>query len=185
MSMNSVDDLTPDCLGHAGLVYETVLGEDKYTFVEECANPQSVTLLIKGPNKYTLTQIKDAIHDGLRAVKNAIEDECVVPGAGAFEVAASAALMRFKETVKGRARLGVQAYAEGLLVIPKVLATNAGFDAQETLVKLLEESAVGSGVGLDCDSGEPVVAADKGIYDNYRVKKQMINSCTVIASNLL
>lgn len=49
-------------------------GEDKYTFVEECANPQSVTLLIKGPNKYTLTQIKDAIHDGLRAVKNAIED---------------------------------------------------------------------------------------------------------------
>lgn len=25
MSMNSVDDLTPDCLGKAGLVYETVL----------------------------------------------------------------------------------------------------------------------------------------------------------------
>lgn len=49
-------------------------GEDKYTFVEECKNPQSVTILIKGPNKHTLTQIKDAIHDGLRAVKNAIED---------------------------------------------------------------------------------------------------------------
>lgn len=25
VSVNSVDDLTPDCLGHAGLVYETVL----------------------------------------------------------------------------------------------------------------------------------------------------------------
>ena len=49
-------------------------GEDKYTFLEECQNPLSVTLLIKGPNKHTLTQIKDAIHDGLRAVKNAIED---------------------------------------------------------------------------------------------------------------
>ena len=56
---------------------DTVLflqGEEKYTFVEECANPLSVTLLLKGPNKHTLTQIKDAIHDGLRAVKNAIED---------------------------------------------------------------------------------------------------------------
>lgn len=42
--------------------------------MEECDNPTSVTLLIKGPNKYTLTQIKDAIRDGLRAVKNAIED---------------------------------------------------------------------------------------------------------------
>ena len=29
---------------------------------------------LTGPNKHTLTQIKDAIHDGLRAVKNAIED---------------------------------------------------------------------------------------------------------------
>ena len=31
-------------------------------------------------------QIKDAIRDGLRAVKNTIEDGAVVPGAGAFEV---------------------------------------------------------------------------------------------------
>ena len=53
---------------------------------ERCNNPRSVTLLIKGPNKHTLTQIKDAIRDGLRAVKNAIDDGCVVPGAGAVEV---------------------------------------------------------------------------------------------------
>ena len=31
-------------------------------------------------------QIKDAIRDGLRAVKNTIEDGAIVPGAGAFEV---------------------------------------------------------------------------------------------------
>lgn len=29
---------------------------------------------MKGPTKYILTQIKDAIHDGLRAIKNAIDD---------------------------------------------------------------------------------------------------------------
>lgn len=33
-----------------------------------------MTLLVKGPNKHTLMQIKDAVRDGLRAVKNAIED---------------------------------------------------------------------------------------------------------------
>jgi len=186
MAMNSVDDMTPDCLGHAGLVYEQVLGEDKYTFVEECQNPQSVTILVKGPNKHTLTQIKDAIHDGLRAVKNAIEDECVVPGAGAFEVAAHGALVKHKETIKGRARLGVQAYADALLVIPKVLATNSGLDAQESIVKLQEESvAAGQPVGLDISSGEALIPADSGILDNYRVKKQILHSCTVIASNLL
>ena len=39
-------------------------------------------------------------------------------------------------TVPGRARLGIQAYADALLIIPKVLAQNAGFDAQDTIVKL-------------------------------------------------
>ena len=63
-----------------------------------------------GPNKHTLTQIKDAVHDGLRAVKNAIEDKCVVPGAGAFEVAAHAALTSndFLISVQGRAKFGVR-----------------------------------------------------------------------------
>lgn len=37
----------------------------------------------------SLVQIKDAIRDGLRAVKNTIDDGAVVPGGGAFEVAAS------------------------------------------------------------------------------------------------
>ncbi|GLD75186.1 T-complex protein 1 subunit zeta [Lates japonicus] len=128
IAMNSVDDLTLECLGHAGLVYEHTLGEEKYTFIEKCGNPRSVTLLVKGPNKHTLTQIKDAVRDGLRAVKNAIEDGSVVSGAGAFEVAVADALVKHKPNVKGRAQLGVQAFADALLVIPKVLAQNSGYD---------------------------------------------------------
>ena len=68
----------------------------------------SCFLKFLGPNKHTLTQIKDAVHDGLRAVKNAIDDGAVVPGAGAFEIAAYSALMEYKTSVKGRARLGIQ-----------------------------------------------------------------------------
>jgi T-complex protein 1 subunit zeta len=39
-------------------VYEHVLGENKFTFVEDCKNPLSVSILIKGANKHTLNQIK-------------------------------------------------------------------------------------------------------------------------------
>jgi len=184
-AMNSVEEMDESVLGSAGLVYEHVLGENKFTFVEQCANPLSVTILMKGPNKHTLTQVKDAVRDGLRAVKNALEDGCVVPGAGAYEVACHAVLKKFLETVKGKARLGIQAYADGLMIIPKTLATNAGYDSQEVMVKLLEEARDGASVGMDCDTGEPCIPKDKGIYDNYRVKRQMVNSCTVIASNLL
>lgn len=75
------------------------LGEDKYTFIEGVKNPTSCTILIRGPNEHTIAQIKDATRDGLRAVKNAIEDRCVVPGAGSFELAASVHLNKFKDTV--------------------------------------------------------------------------------------
>lgn len=45
---------------------------------------------------------------------------CVVPGAGAVEVAIADALMKYKPCIKGRAQLGIQAYADALLIIPKV-----------------------------------------------------------------
>lgn len=136
VAQNSADDLKPEVLGYAGLVYEQVLGEEKFTFVEECKNPKSVTLLIKGPNSHIISQINDAVRDGLRAVKNAIEDEHLVPGAGAFQLGLHRHLMKYKESVKGKAKLGVQVFADALLIIPKTLAMNGGFDQQDCLVTL-------------------------------------------------
>ncbi|XP_071075510.1 T-complex protein 1 subunit zeta-2 isoform X6 [Desmodus rotundus] len=186
VAVNSLEDLSVDCLGHAGLVHEHVLGEEKFTFIEDCVNPRSVTLLVKGPNKHTLTQIKDAVRDGLRAIKNAIEDGCVVPGAGAAEVAIAEALSTYKCSVKGGARLGVQAFADALLIIPKVLAQNSGYDLQETLVKIqFEHVKSRQPIGIDLNTGEPMVAAGAGVWDNYCVKKQLLHSCTAIAANLL
>jgi len=185
-AQNSVDDLSPDDLGWAGLVYEHTLGEEKYTFIEDVKDPASVTLLIKGPNQHTITQINDALRDGLRSVKNAIEDECLIPGAGAFEVACANHLSTtVKKAAKGRAKLGVQAYADALLIIPKTLAANGGFDVQDAIVTLQDEQAEGNVVGINLQSGEPFDPSTEGVWDNYRVKRQMLHSCSVIAVNLL
>ncbi|CAI2161982.1 5055_t:CDS:2 [Funneliformis geosporum] len=185
VAQNSVDDLSPEILGYAGLIYEHILGEEKYTFVEEVKNPKSVTILIKGPNSHTIAQINDAVRDGLRAVKNAIEDKCVVPGAGAFQVGLSTHLSKFKSSVKGRAKMGVQAFADAMLIIPKVLSQNGGFDAQDTIVALQEEFAAGHIVGVDLNTGSTLDPIVEGIWDNYRVVRHMLHSCSVIASNFL
>ncbi|CAN1241101.1 T-complex protein 1 subunit zeta 1 [Linum perenne] len=185
-AVNSVDDLTPDCLGWAGLVYEHILGEEKYTFVEQVKNPHSCTILIKGPNDHTIAQIKDAVRDGLRAVKNTIEDEAVVLGAGAFELAARKYLIsEVKKTVKGRAQLGVEAFADALLVIPKTLAENSGLDTQDEIVSLTGEHDRDNIVGMNLQTGGPLDPQMEGIFDNYSVKRQLINSGPVIASQLL
>ncbi len=94
-------------------------------------------LAVQGPNDYTIAQIKEAVRDGLRAVKNTIEDGCIVPGAGAFEVAAAHHLRtEVVKKVEGRAKLGVEAFAEALLGIPKILAINSGFDPQDVIISL-------------------------------------------------
>lgn len=185
--IHSIEDMDASQLGFAGKVSEVTLGEDKFTFVEECKIPKSCTLLLQGPNKHTIEQIKDAVRDGMRAVKNAVEDKAVVPGAGSFELAAS---MHLRDVVakntRGRAKIGVQAYADALLVIPKTLAENSGFDVQDTILKLMDErDSSGLSVGLDCDSGEPMIPADEGIWDNVRVKRQCLYLSTVLANQLM
>ena len=63
-----------------------------------------------------------------------------------------------------------------MLVIPKTLTSNGGFDVQDTIVALQEEQAEGNIVGLDLQTGEPIDPTIQGIWDNYRVKRQMLHS---------
>jgi T-complex protein 1 subunit zeta len=183
----SLEDLDASMLGFAGKVSEETYGEDKYTFVEDCPNAASCTLLLQGPNQLTVEQIKDAVKDGLRAVKNVVEDKAVVPGAGAFELAASMYLTEttVPQTV-GKTKLGVAAFAEALLIIPKTLAANSGFDVQEALLQLKEErKSTGMAVGFNCATGQPMLPALEGVWDNVRVKRQSLHLSTVLANQLL
>lgn len=144
--------------------------------------------MIKGPNAHTIAQIDDAVRDGLRTVKNAVEDGSLVPGAGAFEVAASRHLLDYaRDHVSGKAKLGVEAFAESMLVIPRTLAANSGFDVSDTLIKLQEAWLRGGGapVGLDLVTGEPINPTHHGIWDNYRVKRQSVSLAQILASQLL
>ena len=116
------------------------------------------------------------MRDGVRAVKNAIEDGHLVRGGGAYEIAAHGALMKYAEEVKGRQKVGVVAFADALLVIPKTLAENSGLDAQDAVIALQEGHAAGHKVGLDLDTGDPMDPEAEGVWDNYRVKRQMLHS---------
>merc|ERR1711988_1785089 len=134
--VQAVEDLSPDCLGEAGVVYEYTLGDEKFTFMEELKDPNSVTVLIRGPNSFTIGLINESLRDGLRSVKNALESQCIVPGAGAFEIAANHHLKNNLDKAEGRAKLGIEVFAEALLVVPKALAENSGHDAQDTIIKM-------------------------------------------------
>jgi len=171
-SVNSVEDLTEADLGYADEVYEHSIGDEKYTFVEGVKNPRSCTILIKGPNEHTIAMIKDAIRDGLRAVKNVIDDKAIVPGAGSFEIAAYCHLHQFKDSIKGKIKMGIEAFAESLLIIPRVLAENSGYDIQETVLELIDAYKKDKvPVGINVDEKGVISPEKSGVLDNYIAKK--------------
>lgn len=185
-AQNSVDDLTPAVLGYSGSVYEETLGEDKFTFVTENKDPKSCTVLIKGPSMHILNQTKDAVRDGLRAVSNVIKDEGVVPGAGSFFLAASDHLTKNISTLsKGRTKTGIQAFSEALLVIPKTLVKNSGFDALDVVSTCQDELEDGRVIGVDLNSGDSCDPTIEGIWDSFRVLRNAITAAVSISSNLL
>ncbi len=94
--------------------------------------------------------------------------------------------MKFKETVSGKAKLGIQAFADSLLIVPKVLASNSGFDVQDTILKLIEAAKKSkTSIGINLEDGEPLSPEAFAIYDNYCVKKQFLDLAPVLAEQLL
>lgn len=186
-AVNSLDDLTIADLGYAGKVYEQTLGEEKYTFVEGVENAFSCTILIKGPNDYTIAQVKEAVRDGLRSVKNVFDDKCVIPGAGAFEISCSEHLKEWaKEHVKGKEILGVNAFCEALLIIPKCISVNSGQDAQASLIDaVVKARELKRPIGVSINESKGVEPVQLGIFDNYCVKKMFLDIGPVLVQQLL
>lgn len=189
-AQNSVDDLSPAILGYSGLVYQETIGEEKFTYVTENRDPKSCTILIKGATYHALNQTKDAVRDGLRAVANVLRDKSVVPGAGAFFISASNYLNKCnmnKLGAKGKTKTGIEAFAEALLVIPKTLVKNSGYDALDVLALCQDELVEEEGriVGVDLNVGDSCDPTIEGIWDSYRVIRNAIAGATGIASNLL
>eukprot|EP00796_Vickermania_ingenoplastis_P004193 gene4193-3031_t len=192
-AVNSTENLTPEVLGTAGLVQQYTIGDENYTFVEDVKQGQSCSLIVKGPNDHTIAQIKDAIRDGLRAVKNAYECRAVLAGAGAFEVALYQHLLEFEKTVVDKRKYGVHAYAEAILVLPKTLAENYGLDVQESILALRKASddarKDGKWVGLDLSGNNFDVLTlnpvDAGVLDNVIVKRSILEATAEIAAQIL
>ena len=72
-----------------------------------------------------------------------------------------------------------------MLVVPKALCDNSGLDAQECVIKAQEAHEAGVASGIDLVSGEPMDPTVTGVYDNFKVKQQILFSAPVIASQLL
>ena len=134
--ITNLDDLTADDLGIAGTVEERKISGEEMIFVEECSGAKSVTLFVRGSTKHIVDEIVRAIEDAIGVVAATVEDDKVVAGGGAPEIAMAKKLKDYAESISGREQLAVNAFAEALEIVPKTLAENAGLDSIDSLVDL-------------------------------------------------
>jgi thermosome len=178
----SIHELTKDDLGKAGLVEERKIGDDKMTFVEQCTNPKSVSVILRGGTEHVVDELERAMNDALRVVGVVVEDKMLVPGGGAPEVELALRLRAYASTVGGREQLAIEAFADAMEVIPKTLAENAGLDQIDSLVALRSAHEKGmKSAGLDMDTGKPVDMLKLGVVEPLRVKTQAIQSAAEAA----
>ncbi|MDI9616198.1 MAG: thermosome subunit alpha [Methanothrix sp.] len=184
--VTSLHELTPNDLGKAGLVEERKIAGDDMTFVEECENPKSVSIILRGGTEHVVDELYRAMEDALRVVGVVVEDGMLVPGGGAPEVELALRLREYAATVGGREQLAIEAFAEAMEIIPKTLAENAGLDQIDTLVALRSKHEKGmKAAGLDMDTGEAVDMLERGVVEPLRVKTQAISSAAEAAVMIL
>jgi thermosome len=187
MIFTNLDDITAEKLGWAGLVEERKIMNDSWIFIEECKDPKSVVILIRGGTELIVDEVDRAIHDALCVVRDVVEDQKLVGGGGAPELETAIQLRKFASTLGGREQLAVEVFADSLDIIPKTLAENAGLDQIDTLMKLRASHQQGNKfAGLDLDTGDVVNDMYSiGIVEPTVVKVQAIKSSTEATSMIL
>ncbi|MEM3364429.1 MAG: thermosome subunit beta [Candidatus Micrarchaeia archaeon] len=184
--ITSLDDASKDDIGFAGLVEEKKIGGEAMVFVQECKNPKSVTLFIRGGSEHVVNEVERAIKDALGAVSSAIEDGMYVTGGGSTEIALAEKLRVFAREIGGREQLAVEAFARSLEVIPKTLAESAGMDAIDTLVSLRAKHNEGQkSAGVDVHAGKINDMLKLGVIEPVKVKRQAIVSASEAAEMIL
>jgi thermosome len=184
--VTSIHDLTANDLGKAGLVEERKIAGDEMTFVEQCENPKSVSIILRGGTEHVVDELDRAMNDALRVVGVVVEDKMLVPGAGAPEIELAARLREYAATVGGREQLAIEAFADAMEIIPKTLAENAGMDQIDSLVALRSEHEKGAKfAGLNVDTGKPEDMLQAGVVEPLRVKTQAISSAAEAAVMIL
>lgn len=184
--LTTLKDINESDIGRAGLVEEKNIGDEAMTYVTECHNPKSVSIILRGGTEHVADEAERALHDALRVVGVAIEDETLVAGGGSPEIELALRLREYSATLKGREQLAVSKFAEALEVIPRSLAENAGIDPINMLVEMRSQHEKGNKTaGLNVFTGKVVDMWKEGVVEPYRVKIQAISSGTEAATMIL
>jgi thermosome len=182
----NLEGLSSKDLGHAGLVEEKKIGEDKMTFITQCKNPKAVSILIRGTTEHVVDELERGIHDALSVVKVGLEDGKMTAGGGAAATAIAMTLRDYAPSVGGREQMAIEAFANAIEIVPKTLSENAGLDPIDMMLEIRSAHKKGKKYsGINVTAGKVEDMLKNNVVEPLRVSMQEIDASSEAASMIL
>lgn len=188
-------------LGEAECVYEEAIGDFDHIFVKTKKQDKGsvCSIILRGASEVMTDEIDRSLHDSLCVLKRTLESGKMVAGGGACEAALSIYLTQFASGMASKEQIPIMEFADALLVIPRVLSTNAAQDTAELISKLTtihrmvqanpdDEKYNGKGIeytGLDLTKGIIRNCKKDGVLEPLDGKVKAIKFATEAAITIL
>eukprot|EP00940_MAST-03C_sp_MAST-3C-sp2_P001509 g1509.t1 len=187
--VHRTDEISESDIGtKCGLFEVRKIGDDYFTFLEECKDPKACTIVLRGASKDVLMEVERNLQDAMRVAKNLMISPKVVPGGGATEMAIARELEDHSSNIAGVHRMPFLAVAKALEVIPRTLLENCGADVVRQITALRAKHASkgdNRNLGVDGVSGKICLMNEVGIWDSFEVKIQTIKTAIESSCMLL
>ncbi|KAH7091702.1 T-complex protein 1 [Auriculariales sp. MPI-PUGE-AT-0066] len=180
--VNSTDYLTEKDVGtECGVFFIEKLGDEYFTFLDNCEKPKACTVLLRGPSKDILNEIDRNLQDAMAVARNAVFNPHLAPGGGATELAIAAELRKI-----GGPNGQYGGVADALEAIPRTLIQNGGGNVLRVITELRSKHAGGGSTwGVDGLTGKAVDMLEYRLYESASVKVQTLKTAIEAARLLL
>ncbi len=194
--VNRVEDLKESDVGtRAGRFHVEKIGDEYFSYIDECREASACTLLLRGPSKDILNELERNFADILAVGRNIMLQPRLCPGGGATEIGLALALEAAAgKSVDGVEKLPFKAVVGALEVIPRTLIQNCGGDAIKLLTQLRAKHAADpvknfafgidgiAGVVVDMNAPEN---GSEAIWEPVAVKAQVLKTAIEAACMIL
>lgn len=168
----------PDELGFADEVHFKEISSTKcIVFRRDLEENKMATIILRGSTINLLDDVERAIDDGVNTIKTLCRDGRLVPGAGATEINLAKKIQDYSKTQPGLDQYAIERFGQALEVIPRIIADNAGFKAEEVIADLYAKTGESNVWGIDVMDGKVKDVAELGILDSWETKSWAFKLC--------
>lgn len=171
-----------------GIFHVSKVGDDYFTYLDDCKNPKACTIILRGASKDVLQEMDRNLQDAMGVMRNILLNPLVVPGGGAAEMGVAKDLLEEAKTITGVEQWPFREVATALEVIPRTLIENCGGRSIRLLTALRAKHAETQGNctwGIDGINGKIADMPPLGVLDPLGVKLQTIKTAIESACMLL